>query len=464
MCRSKWLQPSVMSRQKGHAAILFVLMMPVLFGVFTLAVDGAKMMQNEARLDDALEIASLAVAAVNDDNIDDGSGKGSRINQDIATAYVSEYMQDMTQISGLKITKLECEDIPECVAGLAKEEPDPRFFEFRVEATTHHDTIFNDENTFGENYIVQSDGVSRKYQNHALDIVFVSDFSGSMDDSWSGGNRKYLDLVDVIEDVTVELAKFNGLQNLDDSRVAYVGFNTVTQEYVGKEEHSSWWWGSYTTYTLRQYSQLLSAPPLSLSVFGDESASGHSLHYDVTQTIEGIFIEKSGSDNYREVEITIPSWFSSSAFFYDIPLTTDFDDFNRKVASFEPNGYTAAYQGIIRAAQIAYLELDPNPRQLIIILSDGQDNYPDSSTLNSLVGAGMCSTITSGLDSRITSEVKGEKDVVSKIAVIGFDYNVDENTGLIDCAGVDNVYKAEDKTQILNIILGLIAEEIGHLK
>lgn len=457
MCRSKWLHPSGKTRQKGHAAILFVLMMPLLFSVFTMAIDGAKMMQNEARLDDALEIAALAVAAVNDDNEDDGSGNGSQINQDIATAYVSQYMEDMTQISGLKITKLECEDIPECVAGL--EEDGARFFEFKVEATTHHDTFFNDENTFGENYTVQSDGVSRKYQHHALDIIFVSDFSGSMKDSWSGGSQKYLDLVDVIEAVTVELAKFNGLQNLDDSMVAYIGFNTVTQEYVGEEEKSSWW-STYTEYELRQYSQLVSAPPDSLSVFGDESADGDPLAFDVTQTINSIFIEKSGSDNYRTIYVSDWGW-SSNAFFYDIPLTTDFDSFNSKVASFEPYtwGYTAAYQGIIRGAQIA--NNGDNPRRLIIILSDGKDNYPDSSTLDTLVNAGMCSTITAHLDQLVTS--KG-KDVTSKIAVVGFDYNLGENTGLINCAGVKNVYKAENKTQILNTILGLIAEEIGHLK
>lgn len=447
-------------RQKGHAAILFVFMVPALFGLFSLAVDGARIMQNEARLDDALEIASLAVAAVNDDNEDDGSGNGSKINQDIATAYVSEYMDDMTQISGLKITKLECEQIQECVNGLAQGEP--RFFEFRVEATTHHDTIFKDQNTFGDDYTVESDGTSRKYQNHAVDIVFVSDFSGSMDDSWSGGSQKYVDLVDVIYDVTVELDKFNGLQNMDDSKVAYTGFNTVTQEYIGEEEkEGQYWWGGTYTYTeveLRQYSQLLSPAPDSKAVFGDESASGDPLMVDVTQTIAGIFNEKTGVDNYKTTYVRPGSW-GSGAFFYDISLTTNFSDFNSKVASFDPKGYTAAYQGIIRAAQIA--DTGDNPRRLIVILSDGKDNYPDSTTLNSLVNAGMCSTIISTLDSRITS--KG-KEVASKIAVIGFDYDLSTNTGLIDCAGDDNVYKAENKTQILNIILGLIAEEIGHLK
>ena len=433
-------------RQKGHAAILFVLMIPALFGLFSLSVDGAKLMQNEARLEDALEIASLAVAAMNDDNDDDGSGGGSQANQDIATAYVSEYMEDMTQISGLKITKLECEQIQECMDGL--ESGEPRFFEYQVEATTHHDTIFHDQNTFGDSYTVESDGRSRKYQNHAVDIVFVSDFSGSMYSSWSGGSqRKYLDLVDVIEAVTVELTKFNGLQNMDDSTVGYVGFNRKTQSFISEtviEAHWEWsgytwkWIEEYTEVELCQYNQIV-----------DNSAS---------QTVSNIFNEKTSCTTKT---IKLGDFYTGDgdddAYFYDIPLTTDFTTLNSKVASFYPDHGTSSYQGLIRGAQLA--DQGDNPRRLIVVLSDGMDNY--TSTTSALVNAGMCSTITDTLDSRLTSS--GD-EVSSKIAVIGFDYDVNSNIALQNCAGTNNVYKAENTTEILNIILGLIAEEVGHLK
>lgn len=39
-------------QQSGHAAILFVMCIPVLFGVFTLASDGARALQSKARLED----------------------------------------------------------------------------------------------------------------------------------------------------------------------------------------------------------------------------------------------------------------------------------------------------------------------------------------------------------------------------------------------------------------------------
>ena len=99
-------------KQKGHAALLFVLLIPALFGMFTLGLDGALMLQNDARLNDALEAASLAVAAANDDNDDDGDGVddgkiglGSSFNQTLAKAYINEYMYNSDSISKVRISK-----------------------------------------------------------------------------------------------------------------------------------------------------------------------------------------------------------------------------------------------------------------------------------------------------------------------------------------------------------------------
>ncbi|MBE4019913.1 hypothetical protein HJ130_13195 [Vibrio parahaemolyticus] len=57
-------------RQSGHAAILFALFIPLLFGVFTLGTDGARAVQDKARLLEAVEVASLAVAGQGSDNAD----------------------------------------------------------------------------------------------------------------------------------------------------------------------------------------------------------------------------------------------------------------------------------------------------------------------------------------------------------------------------------------------------------
>ncbi len=55
------------------------------------------------------------------------------------------------------------------------------------------------------------------------------------------------------------------------------------------------------------------------------------------------------------------------------------------------------------------------------------------------------------------------EQMTASMSVIGFDYELDANVGLRNCVGVDNVYKAENTDDILNQILSLITEEVGHL-
>ncbi len=412
----------ITKRNQGHAAILFVLIIPALFGLFALGSDGARALQASARLDDGLEAASLAVAAFNDDNDDDGSGAGSEINQTIANAYISQYMDSMNSVSNVKIEKKNCEDIPDCVSGL--ENGDSRFFEYSVTATTNHDFWF--PNAFTDNvetFSVSGTSSSRKYQNHAVDVVFVSDFSGSMGNGWDGGSKdKYEDLIDVIGLVTTELAKFNALENIDDNSVSFVAFNHMARLDDGD--------GSGTNCYVQQLKY-----------------SGYSV--STTQTINAIFTEKYGC-TYNS---------HSGGSFYDLVPTTNFTSFNNTISNFYPGGWTASYQGIIRGAQL--LDKGTNPRRLMIVLSDGQEYSSSNNTIsNNLVNAGMCNTIRAHFD----SQVIGDEEVSSKIAVIGFDYDLENNEALKNCAGSDNVYKAEDKNEILNRILELISEEIGHLK
>ncbi|EGU29895.1 pilus assembly protein [Vibrio scophthalmi] len=419
-----------LSKQSGHAAILFTLLVPALFGLFSLATDGAKMLQDKARLQDGLEAASLAVAARNDDNVDDGSGQGSAVNQAIANAYIEQYMTNMDEVDSLSIQKLSCDQIPDCVSGLAVGEP--RFFEYRVTATTAHTGFFSGNlDSFDGTYDVSGQSNARKYQNSAVDVVFVSDFSGSMGNGWSGGSQaKYLDLIDVIESVTDELQKFNDLVNADDNTVAFVGFNN--------------------------YVKLVNGDGAGTTCFVDQLEYRNNGNLAYRKTVNRVFIEKQGCVNSGTYNAVIE----------DILPTASFTPFNTKIATFTPSGYTSSAQGLIRGAQLA--NLGTNPRRLIVILSDGNDvgstNGVTHKTISSTLYGGtyqMCDEIREHLDGLTASN--GDP-VSSRIAVIGFDYNVSGNTGLQNCAGVENVFKAENKDEILNKILELISEEIGHLK
>jgi len=171
---------------------------------------------------------------------------------------------------------------------------------------------------------------------------------------------------------------------------------------------------------------------------------------------------------------------NEDASFYDIYFTTKFSSFTSQMRQFEAGGGTASLQGIIRAGQIV-TKLAKNQKQLIIILSDGEDWNHYAGQTKKLVDKGMCSNILNMVNGgTVTADNEGDNISVvggvsqgmktpegepmnARMAVIGFDYELNQNVGLRNCVGRDNVYKAENKDDILNKILGLITEEVGHL-
>ncbi|MFA1562325.1 TadG [Aliivibrio fischeri] len=418
--------------QQGHASILFAMMIPVLFGIFILASDGARAIQKKARLEDASEAAVLAISAHNDyQQKIDSSGIPSDRNKEIVSDYIAAYVNDIENIENIEVYKRSCEDIEECKMGLLKGES--RFFEHEIKIQTKHNSWFPGDSVtigMGTDFSVTGTSSARKYQSEAVDVMFAADFSGSMDDHWTGGSKKkYKDLIDIIKNISDELVKYNNLTHHDDD-------NTIGVS-------------AYNLYTYSQYS--------GYSSWGDDWCyldqaetegkfwGGGGISYK--DTVENLWLEKSKDycKNYR------------SGQFNDLALTTDFDLFNAKIEKFKPKGGTASYSALIRAAQL--LRFGVNSRRLLIVLSDGDDN--DDKLAIGLVNSGMCDEIRVGLESDKTLD---NRPIKAQLAVIGFDYDPFENKALKKCVGDENVYKAENVNDIQNKILELISEEVGHLK
>ncbi|QUM91503.1 hypothetical protein HWV03_17465 [Moritella sp. 36] len=398
-------------RQQGHAALLFVMIVPVLFGIFALATDGVRALQSKARLGDAAEVAILTIAAKNADNTDvDFDGAGSKVNRDIATRVISNYFynQDTILPQDLKISKLACHDIPECLAGLDTGEN--RFNEYSIEAKTKLVTWFPGNESivgFGDTFTVGHAAKARKYVNKTVDVVFVTDFSGSMTNDWNG-KVKVRALKSVMRGIVDEIEKFDAITD-GNNTVGIVPFNTYTRNRRGDR---------FYNYIDNAYT-----------------------------TISRIWYPARNS-----------GWVDAQ--FYNIPLTNDYNRFRNHINWFGAKQGTASYEGIISGARM--LKTGKNPRRLLIVLSDGKDSdgYPSirHKALNDL---NYCQIIKKGL-----SEGKNEKgeNFSAKLAVIGFGYDLEKNVELARCVGVDNVYKAENEQDILDRILELISEEIGHLK
>ncbi|QUM87285.1 TadE/TadG family protein [Moritella sp. 28] len=400
-------------RQQGHAALLFVMIVPVLFGIFALATDGVRALQSKARLGDAAEVAILTIAAKNADNTDvDFDGAGSKVNRDIATRVISNYFynQDTILPQDLKISKLACNDIPECLAGLRKGEN--RFNEYRIEAKTKLNTWFPGNESivgFGDTFTVGHAAKARKYVNKTVDVVFVADFSGSMNYRWNG--RVKIDtLKNVMGNIVKEVEKFDEVTD-GNNMVGIVPFNWYTTDEKGHSLQNA---GLYPDVTIRELWH------------------------------KGIYKSRRYDDRSS---------------FHDIPLTNNYKNFIHQFNSFRAHHGTASFEGIISGAQMLNDE-GKNARRLLIVLSDGDDGHK-TAVHRALNDRGYCKQIKQRL-----SEGKNEKGEshTAKLAVIGFGYPLSDNVELARCVGIDNVYKAENEQEILDKILELISEEIGHLK
>ncbi|MGF1698374.1 VWA domain-containing protein [Vibrio lamellibrachiae] len=430
-----------LAKQSGHAAILFAICVPVLFGVFMLGSDGARALQTKARLEEAAEAAVLAVSAEDSQN--------HRLAED----YIDHYLYDMDSLIDIKVDKLSCDEISDCSE--QAEQGGARYFEYRVAGKSQHQSWFPGQGLivgFGDTFDVTGSSKARRYQSKPVDIIFVVDFSGSMNNKWSGGeNTKFEDLKDIIEEVTEELGKFNQINTSQPHRVSITGYNRRT---MNKNKNNK-----------------LIMRDQRITKYDPDGWDKDDIFYP-QKTINAQFEVKGAAQR-------IPSE-DDTAEFYDIFYSSNFTNFINKVNGFKAHGGTAFLQGVIRAGQII-TTLAENPRQLIIILSDGKDSDLYEEQVPKLIKRGMCSNIINMVNGGPVTADNTDDDISvvggisqgmktptgeqmnARMAVIGFDYDLDENENLKDCVGKENVYKAEDKDDILNQILSLITEEVGHL-
>ncbi|WP_261823942.1 TadE/TadG family type IV pilus assembly protein [Vibrio neonatus] len=466
-----------MSAQRGHAGILFAIMIPFIMSIFVWGIEGGRAIQTKARLNDAVEVATYAVAAHNSDD--------NSVNDELVKHYLRAYIPDYQDVH-LHVTKIACEKNPACTQNLARNHDAKRFFEYRVNAKINQKAWFTNP-TFvdmGKDYDVASEDSARKYQSQAVDVVFAADFSTSMGNRLKStcpngrcshshpGQAKYKMVIEIIKEITDELQKFNNnLANNQKNKVAFTAYDNYVQQLTHQYYPSRYYYqkeGSSNHYSFDRHGRANTCYQ-SFQYGGNQSS--HSISQTVAiHTIQHIFdMSHWGGDaskNYRCIYSVSSSL--SNASFHNVPITDNFSAFNNGIKNFKPKGGTASYVGLIRAAQLAASPQADEPRRLIILLSDGQDSHPNITSMLAHPGynhIGLCDKIREHFNnpsstSHWTSE---HKEVKARLAVIGFDYPVNSNTGLRDCVGKDNIYTAEDKDAIKDKILELISEEIGHL-
>ncbi|MGR5362589.1 pilus assembly protein [Vibrio mediterranei] len=496
--RMQRYQHRSLRRQKGVAAIWMGLMLVPIMGFTFWAVEGTRYVQETSRLRDAAEAAALAVT------IEDQP----TLANNLATKYIENYVRDIksTALTAQRFHQAENQN-----AGVLE------YIQYTVNAKTTHDSWFASSfiPSFGDQQDLAGRSLARKYPvylgDNNIDIVFVSDFSGSMNSRWgTNRNRKIDDLKTAINQISDKILctsirrdQVNG--NVEDvcdeqgqdstankllNRVGFVPFNIRTREVISSQNARSTSQLSYrndthanrSTYTYNQvpwdawrgeswnqvsscannpgnckpvrnwswnrrqncYYNARSCPQEALNnqqyAKRINDVLSRSYYYpddynyvDFNQTVSTMFSDKSGlSSNYYRINgVQLFAGFGdqSSTQFHNIALTNKLSNLNA-ISPMWANGSTAAFQGILRGAQILK-QGDPNSSdqdkqqaytkkiKMLLILSDGQES-PNNGILRGLVNAGMCN--------QARQQIPG-----LYIGVIGINFQASQQSGFQDC-------------------------------
>lgn len=446
-------------QQKGAAAIMFALMLPVLVGLMFLSIEGGRYLRLKAEVADAAEVATLAVTAQGSED------QGKRV--DLAKKYMDALVHDKSSIGSVKVdrqycSKTQCSD--------KRQYTDGESLQFKVDVTTHHTSWFpkSKANPFGFEPEVQftPSQTARKNQSTAVDVVLVANFSNTMNERWPAGQGKKIDvvrsIVNGVADKLTDYAKLNGGKR--QNTLSLVPFNQVTKD----RWRDRWRW-RYCSVSQRVYRKN-----------DPENFGPHMETYRRMFDKKGCFNSNfTNRDGHK----------GAVGHFWTVKAGTDGTDYElikREMKSMRPDGTAASFEGIIRGAQLAKIER--NPRRLIIVLSDGKEHgvlpirvkrgnkyyyyYKNDNVFSSdYIHTYLINNPTKYCD-KIRTELNkpnspGGQKFQSKIVGIGIGYDpTDGRPNLAHCVGKDNMYMyhAKDGNEILDGILGLIMEEeIGHL-
>lgn len=449
---------STIAKQKGVAAIVFMLFLPCLIMTFAFAVGYSQRLLAHAKLEEATEVASLALIA--------SPKKNNEEDKEYARSLIDLYVADNINNIDVKVTTETCKTT-QCVEDKGELSP---FTDFVVSASTEHKSwIVHNDIGVNPQFKVSGSSVTRKFLPQPVDIYFIVDISQSMHNIWSGEAKTQMQVVkDTIDRVVKELSL---LKTDKKSKVSLITYNAYNIKGVSNSRERQ-------LYNYRVNEKNKSRTP--------------------AEVVEAMFKPGAPIKNYPYAHM-----YNTAE---DVPLTDKYKSFRDMIKSSKitqaTGGGTESWQGIISAAQEANnVKTDErNPEQVFIILSDGADSdvtYTDTHRTKQyekenhviskydkyngrwykiydkylktlVVDNKLCEKIKETIGkkkNRFTSD-NNRKTVKTKVTmgVIGINYTVKEDDGFGDCVGKQNIYHAEKGKDVYKHILNLINEETGRLK
>ncbi|MEZ9839447.1 pilus assembly protein TadG-related protein [Vibrio sp. 10N.261.52.C11] len=478
-----------LQRQAGVAAVWLGLSLVPILGVTFFAVEGARYITESSRLRDSAQAAALAIT------IDDKAASA----QEMAELYVKDYVREVRSV---KVTTKRNYQAP------TLENDNTEIIGYDVDATTVYDSWFalNLVPSFEDTQPLFGEAEAAKYPEYLgdkiVDVVLVTDFSGSMTRNWSQGTSSISKKIDSLKVAVDELALRILVPRAGDTiilnRLAIVPFNLRVQDkisdslYAGSQlrykadgsftrtyEQVDWgYWANKSRDTVRACASDVDACPTQESwqfyeaktVESVMSMNGRRLEIaslvDYSNSVDDMFNNKIDDAEFNFHFRSADNVLYHSGMVrttgnghYVLPLTSDIDEVE-VVQGMNAGGNTAAYQGLIRGLQVLN-DGQPDSRatpeeieeyngklKIIIILSDGQE-FPNNGILPNLVDNGLCDEAREHFMTENGSLF---------IGVIGIDFNASDQSGFQDCVidpGSD-IIDVSDREELIQRIEELI--------
>jgi len=450
-------------RQKGSAALLFLLIFPALFAVFVWGLEGARMLQTSARLKDATESAALAVAA--------NTVLSNATCNSISKSVIESYFSSETTVS--VADEVDGVTTPCVVDGLDS---------YTITASVTENTWFPNSNfaSYGASFSA-TDSIQFIKDSGPIDVVIVANYASTM-------SKHEKDMEEFVSQIADTLNQTNlpntlGLVGFDHYVISkevnwsifeYTRFtlshnvscipipNKLTSFCQDVSDLSGWWDGSFLDF-------LKKVDVLKYLASFDEDYLFDANYIDAEKTIDSIFSSNSSNSwtFYQRGNFKIKKIDSDKVSQYEtLPLTSDISSIasainenNRfKVAKGNKATYEgASYTGLIEGARLA--ADGSNSRRLIILLTDGKEESPD--IVRKLTNAGLCREITNTSNYQNTPKVE--------LAMIGFDFDDSPSEGeaIKNCIGAGRTYQysgnEESDQTMLDQVLDIRSQNIGRL-
>ncbi|WP_061008911.1 TadE/TadG family type IV pilus assembly protein [Vibrio sp. CUB2] len=448
-------------KNQGVAAIWFALSLIPVVGMTYFSVEGTRYIQETSRLRDSAQAAALAVT------IDDKSHQADAL----ATLYVNAYVRDATHVD---ITTVRTYEEP------TEANDNTEKIQYSVQAVTTHNSWFSNNfiPSFESTENLAGEAIAAKYPfylgDKIIDLVLVTDFSGSMNNNWQGQVK-----IDLLKDAVEEIANRILVPREGDTevlnRIAVIPFNLRVQEKINdnlyatsqlrykddyqssvspiKYEQVDWsFWSPYSeTYVENCAADVTNCPNQLNSESNHAKRVSHVVNFNnnrleipeyigYTKSVNHMFDNKVSNPSFNfHFRSNNNSLYNGSMTmtgnngFFTIPLTADKTQLE-KVQTMNSGGNTAAYQGMLRGLQImeggrpngndAEETQQYNDRlKMLIVISDGME-FPYTQILPGLVNQGMCD--------KAREHFQTENGNLY-IGVIGVNFSASSQSGFQDC-------------------------------